>query len=126
MTIGGATTKSSVSGTTQKKHVVALAAQPAEAEAGYGPRTFVTDDKQLTDAVDKNGHDFAPTPGRSARKDVTAKVAIQQFDKTEDPPAGFAKGKPVKKSIDGVEADCEIGAVKTGDGAVSITHFKKI
>jgi len=126
MTVGGAAKASSVSGTTMAKHVMAEAGQAAAAQAGYGSRTFVTDAALLTAAVDADPHDFAAGPARSARHDINAMVTVHQYSKTEAPPAGFAEGRPVAKTIDGVSTNCEIGAVKTGAGDVSITHFKKV
>ena len=126
MTVGGAAVASSVSGTTSAKHVMAEAGQAADAEAGYGSRTYVTSEATLTAAVDANGHNFVAGPARSARVDINASVPIYQYDKTNPPPAGMAAGQPVARSINGVATNCEIGAVKTGAGAVSITHFKKV
>ena len=126
MTVGGVAVASSVSGTTSAKHVMAEAGQAADAEAGYGSRTYVTSEATLTAAVDANAHNFAPGPARSARVDINASVPIYQYDKTNPPPAGMAPGQPVARSINGVATNCEIGAVKTGTGAVSITHFKKV
>lgn len=126
MTVGGVAVGSSVSGATHTKHVVAEAGQAADAAAGYGSRTFVTSDAVLTAAVDANATNFAAGPARSARVDINAMVPIYQYDKTNAPPAGLAAGQPVARSINGVATNCEIGAVKTGAGAVSITHFKKV
>jgi hypothetical protein len=126
MKVDGADVPSSVSGTTSTKHVMALAGQAADAQAGYGSRTFVTSDAILTAAVDADGHDFPAGAARSARHDCRASVPIYQYDKTGAPPAGLAAGQPVNKSIDGVATTCEIGAVKTGAGDISITHFKKV
>jgi len=132
MAIGGAPTPSSVSGTTHTKHVMAQPGQAVAAQAGYGSRTFVTSDADLTAAVDAAAHDFAATPARSAREDINATVPIYQYDKTGPPPAGLAAGQPVAQSIAGDPTPCEIGAVKTGDGGptnpatISITHFKKL
>ena len=126
MTVGGAAVASSVSGTTSAKHVMAEAGQAADAEAGYGSRTYVTSEATLTAAVDANGHNFVAGPARSARVDINAVVPIYQYDKTNPPPAGMAAGQPVARSINGVATNCEIGAVKTGAGAISITHFKKV
>jgi hypothetical protein len=126
MSVGGTAKASSVSGTTRAKHVMAVAGQEADAQAGYGSRTFVTSDAVLTAAVDADAHDFAAGPARSARFDINASVPIYQYDKTNPPPAGLAAGQPVTKSIDGAATNCEIGAVKTGTGDISITHFKKV
>ena len=125
MTVGGAPAATSVSGTTHAKHVMAEAGQAAAAAAGYGSRTFVTDDATLIAAVNADATDFAAGPARSARVDVNAMVPIYQYDKTNAPPAGLAAGQPVARSINGVATNCEIGAVKTGAGDISITHFKR-
>lgn len=126
MTVGGAPKGSSVSGTTSAKHVMAEPGQAADAAAGYGSRTYVTSEATLTAAVDANAHNFAAGPARSARVDINALVPIYQYDKTNAPPAGLTAGQPVARSINGVATNCEIGAVKTGAGDVSITHFKKV
>jgi hypothetical protein len=126
MTVGGVPKASTVSGTTSAKHVMAEAGQAADAAAGYGSRTYVTSEATLTAAVDANAHNFAAGAARSARVDVNAVVPIFQYDKTNAPPAGLAAGQPVARSINGVATNCEIGAVKTGAGDVSITHFKKV
>jgi hypothetical protein len=126
MSVDGVAKVSTVSGTTSAKHVKAEAGQAADAAAGYGSRTYVTSEATLIAAVDANGHNFAPGPGRSARVDINASVPIYQYDKTNAPPAGLAAGQPVARSINGVATNCEIGAVKTGANEVSITHFKKV
>lgn len=126
MSVGGAPTASSVSGTTSAKHVMAEPGQAADAAAGYGSRTYVTSEAVLTAAVDADAHNFAAGPARSARVDVNASVPIYQYDKTNAPPAGLAAGQPVARSVNGVATNCEIGAVKTGAGEISITHFKKV
>ena len=125
MTVGGAPAATSVSGTTHAKHVMAEAGQAAAAAAGYGSRTFVTDDATLIAAVNADATDFAAGPARSARVDVNAMVPIYQYDKTNAPPAGLAAGQPVARTINNVATNCEIGAVKTGAGDISITHFKR-
>ncbi|HEX8078754.1 MAG TPA: hypothetical protein VF557_00940 [Jatrophihabitans sp.] len=125
MTVGGAPAATSVSGATHTKHVMAVAGQAADATAGYGSRTFVTDDATLIGAVNADATDFAAGPARSARVDVNAMVPIYQYDKTNAPPAGLAAGQPVNRTINGVATNCEIGAVKTGAGDISITHFKR-
>jgi hypothetical protein len=126
MSVRGAHKASEVSSTTRNKHVVALGDQAATAQAGYGSSTFVTSTADLTDAVDANAHDFIGANGvASARFDFEASVKIYLYDKTEAPPAGFAKGKPVSKTIDGVATTCEIGVKKTGDDKIQVTHFKK-
>jgi hypothetical protein len=125
MTVGGAPAATSVSGVTHTKHVMAEAGQAADAAAGYGSRTFVTSDATLIAAVNADATDFAAGPARSARVDVNAMVPIYQYDKTNAPPAGLAAGQPVARSINGVATNCEIGAVKTGGGDISITHFKR-
>lgn len=126
MSVNGVAKASTVSGTTSAKHVMAEAGQAADAAAGYGSRTYVTSEATLTAAVDANAHDFAAGPARSARVDINASVPIYQYDKTNAPPAGLAAGQPVARSINGVATNCEIGAVKTGAGDISITHFKKV
>jgi hypothetical protein len=126
MSVNGVAKLSTVSGTTSAKHVMAEAGQAADAAAGYGSRTYVTSEATLTAAVDANGHNFAAGPARSDRVNINASVPIYQYDKTNAPPAGLAAGQPVARSINGVATNCEIGAVKTGTGDVSITHFKKV
>jgi hypothetical protein len=125
MSIRGVDTASSVSGTTRTKHVVAAADQAARAAAEFGSTTFVTSEAVLTDAVDADDHDFTEAAAaKSARFDLAATVEVSRYDKTEPPPAGFARGKPVSKTIDDADTACEIGVVKTGADAISITHFK--
>ena len=126
MAIRGTKTTPVVAPETRTKHVAPVSAQAAAAEAGYGHRTFVTDEKVLVDAVNANGHDFPEADGvPSARVDINADVPIYQYEKTNPPPAGFAKGQPVTKTIDGVKTTCEIGVTKTGDDRIKIMHFKK-
>lgn len=127
MSVRATKTPSVVSSDTRKKHVFALNAHEAEAEGGYGPRTFVTSDATLTNAVDENDHDFTETANKSsARFDFQTGIPVHQFEKAEAPPAGWAKGKPVSKTVDGEEKPCEIGAIKGGDDAIKVTHFKLI
>lgn len=126
MAIRGTKTRPFVASETKEKHIEAPAAQAAKAEAGYGHRTFVTAESVLIDAVDAYDHDFGePNRVASARLDINAELPIYQFDKTEPPPDGFKKGKPVKKTIDGAKTKCEIGVIKTGDDRLKIMHFKK-
>jgi hypothetical protein len=126
MTVGGHAVASTVSGTTHGKHVVALLNQATTAAAEYGSRTFVLADADLTGPVDLNAHNFAANNQRSARTDINANVTIYQYDKRPPFPAGLAANQPVDRTINGVATNCEIGAVKTGPGAVEITHFKKV
>jgi hypothetical protein len=126
MKVGGKATDATVSGTTRKKHVAATGAQQAIATAEFGSMTFVTSDQVLVDAVKANAHNFDSGPGRSDRVDVEITVPIYQWEKTNPPPAGMAKGQPSSKTIDGVATKCEVGVVKTGDDSLSITHFKKL
>jgi hypothetical protein len=127
MAVRSVKTPSIVSKATHDKHVVAEADQEAEAKAGYGSRTFVTSDGTLTAIVDADPFDFTEPAGRaSARKDIQADVVITQFSKKGDPPASFAKGNDVTKTIDKVSTKCEIGAEKSGDDKIKITHFKKL
>jgi len=127
MSVRSTKSKAVVSSDTRKKHVCAVDAQEAEARGGFGPRTFVASESILTNAVDQDDHDFteaATTP--SARFDFQANIPVHQFEKTEGPPAGWAKGKPVNKTCDGEEKACEIGAIKGGDDIIKVTHFKMI
>jgi hypothetical protein len=127
MKIAGVKSGATVSGTTKKKHVAAAGEQAAKATAEFGSMTFVEDEQLLIAAVDADGWDFPADAGASLRKDVVADVKISQWEKTGGSvPGGMAKGQPSTKTIDGVVHSCEIGAVKTGDGRISITHFKKL
>lgn len=123
MKIRGAPSASTVAGPTAAKHIAALDAQEATAKAEHADTTFVTSAAALTGPVDAHDHDFVDAATtRSARFDFTASVPVHQYRKT----AGFAKGAAVEKSIDGVATNCEIGVVKTGADALSITHFMKL
>lgn len=126
MKVAGKDVAATVSGTTMKKHVAAVGDQEAKATAEFGSMTFVTSDQVLIDAAKANAHDFPAGPDRSDRKDVEITVPIYQWEKTNPPPGGMAKGQPSSKTIDGVASKCEVGVVKTGDGSLSITHFKKL
>ena len=127
MKIAGVKSAAAVSSTTKKKHVAAAGAQQALATAEFGSMTFVEDEQLLIAAIDADGHDFPAGREASARTDVVANVKISQWEKTNgNVPGGFAKGQPSSKTIDGVVHSCEIGAIKTGDGRISITHFKKL
>jgi hypothetical protein len=126
MSVAGTAVASSVSGETRTKHVVASAGQQAAADGGYGDRTFVRSDNVLTAAVDADPHSFAAGAARSGRQDVQAQVTIDQWQKTTRTPAGLAAGQPCTQTITNTASTCEIGAVKTGTGAISITHFKKV
>jgi hypothetical protein len=127
MAIRGGASPSVVSGTTHTKHVKATGDQAAAAAGNFGSTTFVTSDAALTSAVDAHAHDFTEAAGKaSARFDFNADVAISQYSKTEAPPDGFAKGKPVTKDIDNAVHSCEIGATKGGDDKIKVTHFKKL
>ena len=130
MSIRGTDKDSVVSTATHNKHVVPdTATHEALATAGYGPRTFITADSVLTDAVDANDHDFdVPAATRSGRFNFNADLPVYQFEKTEARPDGWAEGKPVDQTHDGEDTSCEIGVVKPGrSGAVEkieVTHFK--
>ncbi|MEQ9552081.1 MAG: hypothetical protein RIM23_21045 [Coleofasciculus sp. G3-WIS-01] len=127
MQVRGQKKQSEVSSTTAQKHVVAQAAQPAQAQANYGDSTFVLSKQVLTNAVDANAYNFTEQSGaKSQRYDIQAKVVIYQYEKTGDPPSGLAKNQPVALTIDGVATLCEIGVKKGGDDKLKITHFKKL
>lgn len=101
--------------------------QAATAQAGWGARTFVTSEAELTTPVDAHAHDFVePEFTESPRVVLNATIPISEFQKTEAPPAGLAKGKPVTQTVAGAPANCEIGVIKTGDDKVQVDHFKKV
>ncbi|HAX90316.1 MAG TPA: hypothetical protein DCY91_29780 [Cyanobacteria bacterium UBA11370] len=127
MKVRGVDKPSEVSSPTRTKHVVALSNQAATAQANYGDSTFVVSEDVLTNAVNANNYDFPEQSGvKSARQDIQANVVIYQYTKTEAPPGGFAKTKPVTLTINGVSTLCEIGVIKGGDDVLKITHFKKL
>lgn len=126
MSVAGTVVDATVSGDTATKHVVAAAGQQAAATGGYGDRTFVRTANVLTAAVDADPHSFAAGAARSARHDIQAQVTIDQWQKTTRTPDGFAAGQASTQTITNTATACEIGALKTGTGAISITHFKKV
>ena len=118
---------SEVIAATHNKHVMGIEGQAADAKAGYGPRTYITSDAILTNIVDANPHNFTDGNGvKSARKLITEDVAIYQYEKDEDPPAGWAKDKPVTRTVNGESKPCEIGVTKGGDEKLKIDHFRYI
>jgi hypothetical protein len=126
MTVRTGAKAATVSGETSRKHVMAASGQEAAAREGFGSRTFVSDGSLLTAKVDAHDHNFTEEARvASGRFDFDADVVITQWDKTEAPPGGLAKDKPVAKTIDGVSTSCEIGVTKGGDDALKVTHFKK-
>lgn len=118
---------SEVTSTTHDKHVKDVGSQAADAQAGYGPKTYVTSDSVLTSIVDADPYQFAEANGvKSARKLITNDVVIYQYEKTNAKPAGWAKGEPVHQTINGESKLCEIGVTKGGDEKLKIDHFRYI
>jgi hypothetical protein len=126
MSVRGTKTDSVVSSDTHKKHVVAESDRAAAAQAGYGSRTFVAADSDLTTPVDAHLNNFTEANGKASdRVDFNADVTIYQYDKRTPLPAGLKKGEPVDLTVDGEARSCEIGAEKNGVDAIKITHCMK-
>lgn len=112
-----------IKGDKKKKHVAPAAAQEASAEAGFGTRTFVTDEKLIVDAVVADTENIPA--GDTSKKHISADVVISQWDKTNPPTAGYANGQPVAKSIDEESHACDIGVKLTGENKIQVWHFQK-
>ena len=128
MKVRGTFTASVLSAATNQKHVSAPANQQAKAQNGFGDRTFVAADTDITRVVDANTYDFTePTGTKSARYDFNASVTISQWEKDRalGLPAAFATGQPVTQAINSLPELCEIGVEKTGTDVIKVTHFKK-
>lgn len=126
MKVDGKDVVSTVSGTTNTKHVVADGNQAATAQANYGDSTFVRAGNLLTAVIDADNHDWVGVVGQSARHDINANVVIDLWKKTQPAPGGLAIGQPVAQSIVNTSTACEIGAKKYGDGTIKVCHFKKL
>jgi hypothetical protein len=126
MSVRNAPTGSVVSGTTRTRHVEPNpVAQQTAAVAGFGSRTFVAADADLTGPVDLDAHNFAqPQNQRGARVDIQAQVTIDQYDKIPPFPVGLQANQPVNHTP-ATPTNCEIGVEKTGTDILEITHFKK-
>jgi len=123
MKVGGTVVSAYIDGKKKTKHVVAdKPSQEALAKADLTDLTFVAAETDITSPVDAHGHDFPSSTTASAQFTITATVKIYQWKKTN----GVGKGKDVALEVDGEDRQCEIGAIKTGEGKIKVVHFQKV
>lgn len=119
MKVGGNAVAATLSSETRKKHVVAVSDQAAKAQAEYLSTTFVASEADITQVVDADTHDFASSSERSDQVTINGNVKVYLWKKQVP-----GKGNAATLEVNGVDTQCEIGVVKTGDNKVQVVHFK--